>query len=192
MRALRRLRPEGLPAVLVIGDGPIGLLLVLLLRAHGVEHVALAGGRPARLELARGLGARAVVNYHEASADLPAALAALPGAPFPAVVEASGATAGLEAALQVAARGGRVAVVGDYGAARAGFAWNQLLHRELELIGPNASAGAWPEAVQLAVDGCLPLERLVSRCYPVAEAAAAFACVRRSREVVKVVLEWRD
>ena len=35
--------------------------------------------------------------------------------------------------------------------ARASFPWNRILLGELELIGSNASAGAWPEAVRLAV-----------------------------------------
>ena len=82
--------------------------------------------------------------------------------------------------------------MGDYGDSRAGFPWNQLLHRELELIGSNASAGAWPEALRLAVAGALPLVRLVSRQFPAAAFAEALEMTRSSRDVVKVVMEWGE
>ena len=32
----------------------------------------------------------------------------------------------------------------------ANFPWSQLLHRDIELIGSNASAEAWPAAVRIA------------------------------------------
>lgn len=92
--------------------------------------------------------------------------------------------------MEVAPHGGKILVLGDYGASRAGFPWNQLLHRELELIGSNASAGAWPEAVRLAVTGAVPLARLVSRRLPAAAFAEALEMTRSSRDVVKVVMQW--
>ncbi|MBE3133428.1 MAG: hypothetical protein IMZ55_08130, partial [Acidobacteria bacterium] len=99
--------------------------------------------------------------------------------------------AAMEAALRLAGAGGTVLVVGDYGPARAEFPWNRLLHRELTLVGSNASAGAWPEAVRLASDGGLPLGRLVSARMPAERFAEAVALVRSRRDdVVKVVLEW--
>jgi threonine dehydrogenase-like Zn-dependent dehydrogenase len=190
VHASRRLRLDDLSSALVLGDGPIGLLMLLLLKASKVEHVALLGGRPTRLSLAQELAGCAVLNYREAGPDLPKAILALPGAPFPAVIEASGSPAGMQAAMDVAPHGGKILVLGDYGASRASFPWNQVLHRELELIGSNASAGAWPEAVRLAVTGTLPLERLVSRRLPAAAFAEALEMTRSSRDVVKVVMRW--
>jgi threonine dehydrogenase-like Zn-dependent dehydrogenase len=96
----------------------------------------------------------------------------------------------MQAAMEVAPHGGKIVVMGDYGVSRAGFPWNQLLHRELELIGSNASAGAWPEAVRLALTGAVPLARLASRRLPAAAFAEALEMTRNSRDVVKVVMEW--
>jgi NADPH:quinone reductase-like Zn-dependent oxidoreductase len=47
---------------------------LLMLRRAGVEDVLLVGGRSQRLALARELGAKQVLNYHEASGDLAAAV----------------------------------------------------------------------------------------------------------------------
>jgi 2-desacetyl-2-hydroxyethyl bacteriochlorophyllide A dehydrogenase len=190
VRALRRLRLEDRRAALVLGDGPIGLLLLRLLRRAGVERLALVGGRPARLRLAAEATGAETLNYHEAGPDLGAALRARWPEPFPNVLEASGSAAALECALHAAAKGGKVLVIGDYGAARAGFPWNHLLHRELELIGSNASAEAWPEAVRLATEEVPFLARLVTHRVPVAQYAAAFDTVRRDRDALKVVLLW--
>jgi threonine dehydrogenase-like Zn-dependent dehydrogenase len=189
IRALGRLRLKNCSSALILGDGTIGLLMLLLLKANKVDRVVLVGGRPGRLELAQQLQAAAVLNYHEAGPDLAGVLAALPGTPFPNVIEASGSPAAIHAALGVTAHGGKILVLGDYGAGRASFAWNRILLSEFELIGSNASAGAWPEAVRLALSGDLPLERLVSRL-PATAYAKSLEMAKNSQDVVKVVMEW--
>ncbi len=190
VRAVRRLAPADRRAAVVLGDGPIGLLVVAVLRRAGVERVLLVGGRPGRLDLARELGAAQVINYH-ASGDLVEAVRRVAGADVPSVIEASGSAAAAEAALHLAAPGGKVLVMGDYRDARAAFPWNRILHGELTLLGSNASAGAWPEAVRLATDPAFPLGRFVSARFQAARFAEAVALVRSRRDdVVKVVLEW--
>lgn len=190
VRGLRRLRLSGEERALIVGDGPIGLLLLLLLRQGGVQEVVMVGGRPARLALARKLGAGITLDRHASDQPLGVAITAAAGNDFPLVIEASGAAPALAAALSLTRVGGRILVLGDYGHAHASFPWNQVLHRELELIGSNASAGAWPEAVRLATTGGLPLERLITHRFPAADYVAAMDEVRRAQSAVKVVLNW--
>lgn len=189
VRALRRLALRDRRAALVLGDGPIGLMLAGLLAREGVGEVGLVGGRPVRLALARDLGAGQVFNYRAAGGDLTAALQQALGQRFPTVIEASGSAAAMTAALQLVEKGGRVLVVGDYAKTRAGFAWNELLHGEWTLVGSNASADAWPEAVQLA-DGGFPLERLVTHRFPAAQFEAAMSTARSCRDAIKVIMLW--
>jgi len=188
VRAMRRLRGEDGPPrpALIFGDGPIGLLLLLLLRRAGAE-VSLVGGRPARLAIASSLGASCVMNYHDpADAER---LANMSGT-FGTVVEASGGPAAMTTAMRAAARGAKILVIGDYGHTRADFPWNQLLHQELELVGSNASADAWPHAVTLATNGTLPLERLITHRLPARDFHQAIELTRHDRSAVKVVIEW--
>jgi len=192
VRAMRRLRAQPAASTLVLGDGPIGLLLLALLKRAGHGAAALVGGREARLAVARELGVSSVLNYHEVTGDLAAAVARLPGHPFGQVIEASGSPAALALALNVSAREGKVLVVGDYGDSRAGFAWNHLLHRELEVIGTCASAGGWEEAVGLASSGALPLEQLISRRFPACRYQEAVETARHDRAALKVLLDWRQ
>ena len=191
VRGMRRMRLEDKRRALVFGDGPIGLLILMLLRRAGVEDVLLVGGRPQRLALAQELGAGRVLNYHEAGGDLAAAVRRAGGGPFSNVVEASGSAAAIQACLDVVTRCGRILVLGDYAGAQAGFAWNRLLLQEIELIGSNASAGAWPEAVRIATEGQLPLARLVTHRLPAARFAEGVELMRGHHAgVIKVILEW--
>lgn len=176
---------------LVLGDGPIGLLMVALLRHRGFNEIGLVGGRANRLALGQEFGATATLNYHETEGPLARAILDGLGGTSPVVVEASGAPEAMARTLKVAAPGGRVLVLGDYGAGRADFAWNTLLHRELTLVGSNASAGAWPEAVRLATAEGFPLGRLVSDRLPVEAFDQGMEKARTSREALKVVMRWR-
>ena len=190
VRALRRMRMTDRSGALIFGDGPIGLIMLLLAR-EGVREIMLVGGRPGRLQLARELGARSTLNYHDVQGDLGAAIKAAGGCTFPNTIEASGSANAVQACIDVAANEGRVLLVGDYEEARASFAWNRVLIGELEIIGSNASAGAWPEAVRLAIEGALPLERLVTQRLPTERFEEGMALVRSRRpDVIKVVLEW--
>lgn len=184
VRAVRRLRLENLESAVIFGDGTIGLLMVMLLKARGVRAVTLVGGRSGRLAAAKTFGADRVVNYHDTTP-------AIPAGRYPTVIEASGSPKAMAAALDVAALGAKVLVIGDYGTARADFPWNHILHRELEIIGTNASAGAWPEAVRLATCGEVPLAKLVSRVLPADAYAEGLELARSSRDVIKVVLNWQ-
>ncbi len=80
------------------------------------------------------------------------------------MVEASGSGEAMSAALQTVADQARIPMLGDCGQRRADFPWLHLILSEIELIGSNA--GAWAEAVHLAVDEYLPLARLVTHCLP--------------------------
>jgi 2-desacetyl-2-hydroxyethyl bacteriochlorophyllide A dehydrogenase len=191
VHGLRRLAPENRTAALIFGDGPIGLLLLMLLLREGTEDIWLVGGRPGRLELARELGARHTLNYHEATGDLAEWIRSHSDRPFRVAVEATGTPSAAQACVELADQQAKILIIGDYGRARAAFAWQRLLHGELQLIGSNASAGAWPEAVKLAAAGALPLHRLATHRSPTARFAEGIDLVRSRRpDVLKVVLEW--
>jgi L-iditol 2-dehydrogenase len=53
--------------VVVQGCGPIGLLMIAVLRTAGVNNIIALDGNPSRLETARRLGADELINYKEYS-----------------------------------------------------------------------------------------------------------------------------
>lgn len=191
VRGWNRIDRHATGPTLVIGDGPIGQLMLLLLRHHGVADLTMIGGRPARLALARELGAAQVLNYHQIAGNLAEGVRRACGKQFATVVEASGAASGMELALRSTIRGGRVLVLGDYAGNCAAFPWNDLLHHEWSLIGSCASAGGWDEAVKLAGSAAIPLWRLVTHRLPASQFAQGIELTRQNRDnMIKVVLEW--
>ncbi len=69
VHALKRANTTGLinfnSKVLVQGLGPVGLVMISVLRAAGVNHIIAIDGTPKRLEMAKKLGAKTVINFRE-------------------------------------------------------------------------------------------------------------------------------
>ena len=101
--------------VLVMGQGPIGLLFTALLRRQGVENVIATDRLPARLQKSARFGASAAL---EASADVAHAVKAVTGGRgADAVIVAASAPGIVEQAVGLSRRGGRVMLfAADFGA----------------------------------------------------------------------------
>jgi len=176
VRGMRAVAVSDKSSALVVGDGPMGLLMVSLLRDITVRRIVLLGGRPGRLDMGRRVGAMHVFDYH--SGGLPA------GEAFPTVIEVSGTPAGFEAAVAAAADGGRVLVVGN----RPGV---DDAARGVRVVASTGSVDAWVEAVRLAVEGGLFLNALVSHRFPPARFREALDLARgRGPGIIKVMIDW--
>ncbi|MBQ8283996.1 MAG: zinc-binding dehydrogenase [Clostridia bacterium] len=72
VHALKRAQSTGLinfnSKVLVQGLGPVGLTMISVLRAAGINHVIAVDGTPMRLEMAKKFGAKTVINFKETPA----------------------------------------------------------------------------------------------------------------------------
>jgi threonine dehydrogenase-like Zn-dependent dehydrogenase len=199
VRGVQRLAARGVDLtapVLILGDGPIGLLTLYVLRRRGAADVTLIGGRAGRLTLAAAMGAARTADYHalqQGGADLTQGMREwAAGRRWPVVIEVSGSAAAMRASMAAAAHDGTVLVVGDYGPACADFPWNQLLHQELTLLGSNASAGAWDEAVALASQDPATLEQLANRRFTPETFAEGLRATREDRSLIKAVVEWPE
>lgn len=71
VHALKRANTTGLinfnSKVLVQGLGPVGLVMISVLRAAGVNHIIAIDGTPKRLEMAKKMGAKTTINFREAT-----------------------------------------------------------------------------------------------------------------------------
>ena len=69
VHALKRANTTGLmnfnSKVLIQGLGPVGLVMISVLRAAGINHIIAIDGTPKRLEMAKKLGAKTVINFRE-------------------------------------------------------------------------------------------------------------------------------
>jgi L-iditol 2-dehydrogenase len=130
---------RGEATVLLIGSGPIAMLWLRALQAHGAERVIVAGRRAARLETARRMGAMTTVATAEAG---PGALEAVvreatDGRGCDAVVECTGLPEVWEDAPRHARRGGSVVLFGGCApGTRASFDTARLHYDGVEISSP--------------------------------------------------------
>jgi L-iditol 2-dehydrogenase len=166
--------------VLVTGAGPIGLVSVQVARAFGATEIVVSDVNPARLALARELGATDVVDARTTRvADLPH--------PPEVLLECSGHPAATVEAIRALDRAGRAVLVG-MGGDELALPLSVVQERELEVTGTFRYANTWPTAIALVAAGRVDLDRLVTGTYGLDQAADALTAGRRDPQSVKVVV----
>ncbi len=149
-------------AVLVIGQGPIGLLFTALLRRQGVEHVFTTDRMQERLELSRRLGANGAWEAGPASEQALRSATGERGADV--VIVAASAPGIVERAVVLARRGGRVMLFAQTSAKDRFVLDGKSLCAEDRLVFGSYSACAdrQREAAETVWDPKFPVDLLVS------------------------------
>jgi L-iditol 2-dehydrogenase len=166
--------------VLVTGAGPIGLVSVQAALAFGATEVVVSDVNPARLAIARELGATDVVDAR--TADVTDLLR-----PPDVLLECSGHPPAIGQALRALDRAGRAVLVG-MGGDEVALPLSVVQERELEITGTFRYAGTWPTAIALVAAGRIDLDRLVTGTYGLHQAEEALTAGRRDPRSVKVVV----
>lgn len=174
VHSLAILAPAPGSTVAIIGNGGFGMLHALLLARNGVDAM-LFGRNEARLALAQELGLQSFDTRTTPIGD--AILERTQGRGADAVIEATGTAEMWESAPSFVRRGGSVSFfAGLPGDARVTFLAARLHYDEVRLLAPFHFAPADVRAAyELIAAHGLPLERLVSRIYPLAEIGVAFS-----------------
>ncbi len=170
----------------VIGGGPIGLLIGLVARQKS-GRVLISEPNAARRALAEELGLAAVNPLEE---DLVEVVGRFTEQAFADVVfEVSGTQAGVEAMTKLPRVRGRIVMVAIHAQPQPvelfRFFW-----RELQMIGVRVYEPAdFDEAIALAAAGQLPLDRLITEVAPLARIQDIFRKIDRNPEGMKYLLE---
>ena len=144
--------------VLVTGAGPVGLLIIAVLRAQGISDITVSEPSPVRRQRALDVGAARVVT--------PDTLVEPPMAqpvaePYAVVFECSGHASAIEAALGQLDYAGTLVIVGT-GFEPPRINQNRVIIFELEIVGAyNYNDDGFQPAVDLLDSGTLPLESLI-------------------------------
>jgi L-iditol 2-dehydrogenase len=176
--------------VLVLGAGPIGVMHVKLARLSGARRVLVSEPNPLRLELARRAGADRPMN--PTTEDLAAAVAAESGGRgADAIIVATAVHAAQEAALRLAAIGGRINFFGGLPKDRPTITFdaNLVHYRELVVTGTTAcSTDDCRRASEIVNSGRIDLSDLISGRFALGQATQAMAAAADGN-ALKVVLE---
>jgi len=144
--------------VLVTGAGPVGMLILAVLRARGVHDVVVSEPAAARRVRALEVGAAAVIVPE----DLPVPEMGRPvAAPFSVAFECSGHASACESALDQLDFAGTFVFVGT-GHRPPRVNHNRVIILELSLLGAyNYDPEGWQPALDLLASGALPVELLI-------------------------------
>ena len=181
---------KGGEVALVIGAGMIGLLTMQAARAAGCSQVYVADVDQSRLELAKRLGA--TKTLHLSGQELVAEcmqLTANRGVDI--ALEAVGSDATVTAAIESVRKGGAVTLIGNI-AAKVSLPLQKIVTRQIRLQGSCASAGEYPQAMQLLTSGAIQVEPLITAVAPLGDGPGWFRRLHaREPNLMKVILDPR-
>jgi L-iditol 2-dehydrogenase len=186
VHGIDRLEPRsGLPAV-IIGAGPAGLMLTALAGRSGLDPIVVLEPDEARRTAALAFGADVVIDA--ASPDWQeSAIAASGGHGFDFAIEAAGSAVGLERAIALSARRGRILVYGVAAPSDTASVRPQDVYaRELTILG--SALNPFTHARAVALLGRLPLALLDPGVYALAAYREAFDAQAKRRHL-KVVID---
>jgi L-iditol 2-dehydrogenase len=171
---------------LVLGAGTIGLLTLQALRVAGCSRVLVADVDTSRLKLAKELGATEILS---GETDVVAqVLQRTGGAGVDAAVEAVGRNETVSAAIASVRKGGCVTLVGNI-TPEVTLPLQRVVTRQIRLQGSCASAGEYPQAIELMASGAIRVKPLISAIAPLDEGPRWFERLyAREPNLMKVVL----
>jgi threonine dehydrogenase-like Zn-dependent dehydrogenase len=174
---------------MVLGGGPIGMLVALVARQSGAR-VVLSEINPFRLELARSLGLEAV---DPSSMDLPAWVKEQSGGSGADIVfEVSGARAVALGMTDLLAIRGRIVVVAIY-PQPVDLNLFHFFWKELQLRGARVyEREDYDRAIELISSGALPLEKLITRVQPLDKLPEVFKELHGNPEAMKVLIDCQS
>jgi len=176
-------------AVVILGAGPIGLMILQAARIAGATALVSVDVAERPLAMARQMGATAALDGR--AADLAEQVRGLTsGRGADHVIEAVGAKQTVQTSLELARRGGVVTFVGI--AAEPGIPLDtiRIVRTGLTIRSSFRYAHVHPAAIQLAAEGRVDLQTLVTRRYKLDDVVDAFAEVEAKKaEIVKAIVE---
>lgn len=169
----------------VIGAGPIGVLIATVATAFGAE-VVIAEIDPNRRAAAEEMGLR---TLDPSAVDQVAWVEEWTGgAGADVVFEVSGSAAAVLGATSLAKVRGTLVVVAIHSQPRP-LDLHRLFWRELRILGARVyERRDFERAVELVAEGAIPAHRLITRVVPLAEVASAFETLEEGR-AMKLLVE---
>lgn len=203
LRAVERAFTPGVPIVgeglsigqtaLVLGCGPVGLLVVAALKHLGLSRILAVDRVTTRLEAARQMGADVVLDARQGTPEerKEQILALTEGVGANVVFEAAGAPAAFQDALDYVCRGGILIEIGHFtDSGGVEIRPHQVCHKDLDIRG----VWAYPimqfrEALQFLHQTPVPVEKLLTHTFSLAETEAAIRKLFEPEGILKPVVK---
>jgi len=174
--------------VLILGAGPIGLLVLQVAKLLGVRRVFITDVVDYRLELAEKLGADYTIN---ASADNVEEVVrkATNGLGVDVAIEVAGVPSTPLQAVKLTKPHGRVVIVGFFEESRVPMSMTEIVAKELEVIGSRVYWHDFKTAIDLVARRVINVKRIITHSFPLEDAAKAFEVAdKKLYNAVKVLI----
>lgn len=168
--------------VLVVGCGPIGALIIAVLKHRGAAEIIAVDTVEQPLRIATEVGATGTIFATESQA--------IASADADVVIESSGNYRGLASAVRGATRGGRVVLVGLLPAGEQPALMSLVITRELELTGSFRFADEMDDVIAALAEGSLYVSPVITHEFAVDDALAAFRVASDPAVSSKVLLRF--
>jgi L-iditol 2-dehydrogenase len=188
VHAVSRHVPKPDDAVLVVGSGMIGVLVIQVLREKGCRNIIAVDVDDEKLALAKRVGATRTLNAKDI--DVPAAVRDLTGAQgADASFEVVGHATTVMNAIRSLRKGGTVVLIGNL-SPRVEIPLQEVVSREISVLGSCASSGEIPECIDLLARGVVDVDPLISLRASLDEAPDLFARLYGGdKSLMKVIIQ---
>lgn len=180
-------------SVVIMGQGPIGLIFTALMKRHGASMVIAADVLDYRLEIAKQMGADYVINPEKENA-LEKVKELTGNEMADIVIDAYGQKSEvINQCFELARHGGQLAFFGICLEESPRLNFNTFFRKELRMIasvGPDLAVD-YPYALEMILAGVIDVSKISSHAMPFENIQEAFEMsIARKKNVIKVVLEF--
>lgn len=189
IKAMERLRPEDGETVLVIGQGPIGLILAVLAKRSGAR-VITSDLYPARLTISKSFGLNETIDASRSNA-VEVIRKETEGRGADAVILAVAGDKLIRPAIEAARPGGRVLLFAQTARGEVAVDPASICVDEKTLLGSySASVDLQDEAVRFVMGREMDLERLISHRFPLQRSVEALDLAAHPQpDSMKIVIQ---
>jgi len=175
-------------AVVVVGAGMIGVLVIQVLREKGCRNIIAIDIDEEKRALAMKMGAARTLNPKEG--DIPAAVRGVTGGKgADASFEVVGRPETVLAAIQCLRKGGTAVLIGNL-SPRVELPLQEVVSRELSVLGSCASNGEIPACIDLLARGAVDVGPLISLLAPLEDGPGLFERLHKGDSgLMKVILQ---
>lgn len=171
-------------SAVVIGGGPIGLMIAMLLKASGAGRLYLLETAPYRVEFAKDLDLGRVINPRtEAAAEI---IQEENPIGVDLVFDVTGSQ--ISTATALVRKGGSVVLFGVNKTAETAFKQSAVTTKEIAVLGTWLANATFPDAVRILERKIIDVEKLVTDVISLDELHSGIAKLKRG-EAVKVVVK---
>lgn len=171
----------------IFGAGPIGLSILLKLKADGISSVGMIEPLSYRLKKAGEMGASWLVD--PVSREVEAEVSQMDPLLLDVVFEASGEQDAVNNALKILKPGGKLVLVGIPASAQYLFDMDLMRRKELTVINVRRQNHCVEEAIELVADRHINVKKMVTHYFQLRKAPVAFDLVSGYRDnVIKAMI----